>query len=167
MKDNIQPIATITNTSGLKGEVRLRPLSRYFDEYLGQRKLMLGFSAKIAKDIKLEIVKGLGKKRRFKFEGVDTLYAAKQILGQTIFVETNKNDSILLIGKELVGFNVITNDGVFVGILNDVLWLPTNDAYLINDGDREVLIPVIPEVVQSIDFDKKLIIIMAMDGLLD
>ncbi len=35
MKDSIQPIATVTSTSGLDGDVRLRPLSRYFEDYIG------------------------------------------------------------------------------------------------------------------------------------
>ena len=34
MKICIHPIATITKTSGLNGDVRLRPLSRYFEEHI-------------------------------------------------------------------------------------------------------------------------------------
>lgn len=167
MRPYIQPIATITTASGLRGEVRLRPLSRYFDEYVEERKLMLGFVPEIAEDIKLEIVKGMGKKRRFKFVGVDSFSAAERIIGQTIFVETDDDDKIMLIGKELLGFDVVTDMGISVGILSDVVWLPTNDAYLINDGEREFLIPVIPEVVKGVNFDAKRIIITPMDGLLD
>ena len=167
MSPRIQPIATITTASGLKGEVRVRPLSRYFDEYVEDRELMLGFSPKITENIKLEIVRGMGKKRRFKFAGVDSFVAAERIVGQTIFVEANDDDEIILIGKELLGFEVITDTGISIGILSDVVWLPTNDAYLINDGERELLIPVIPEVVQGVNFDDKLIIITPMDGLLD
>ena len=167
MRECIQPIATITTASGSKGEVRVRPLSRYFDEYVEERKLMLGLTPEIAEDVKLEIIRGMGKKRRFKFAGVDSFAAAEQIIGQTIFVETNEDDKINLIGKELLGFDVITNTGISVGTLSDVVWLPTNDAYLINDGEGELLIPVIPEVVQGVNFDERLIIITPMDGLLD
>ena len=164
---SIQPIATITTTSGLKGEVRVRPLSRYFDEYVGERKLMLGFSSEITKNLKLEIIKGIGKKRRFKFAGVDSFDAAERIIGKTIFVEVSHDDKIIFIGKELLGFHILTDTGLSVGILSDVVWLPSNDAYLIDDGEREVLIPVIPELVQAVNYDKKEIIITPMDGLLD
>ena len=105
----------------------------------------------------------MGKKRRFKFVGVDSFAAAERIIGQTIFVETDDDDKIMLIGKELLGFDVVTDMGISVGILSDVVWLPTNDAYLINDGEREFLIPVIPEVVQGVNFDEKLIIISPID----
>lgn len=62
MKNLVHPIATITTTSGLTGDVRLRPLSRYFDDYIEDKKLMLGFSPDTSEDVHLEIVTGMGKK---------------------------------------------------------------------------------------------------------
>ena len=116
MISSIQPIATITTTSGLKGEVRVRPLSRYFDEYVEERNLMLGSNPDVTKKIKLEIIKGIGKKRRFKFVGVDSFTAAERIIGKTIFVKANHDDKIIFIGKELLGFRVVTDTGLPVGI---------------------------------------------------
>jgi len=36
------PIAKVTKTSGLKGDVCLKPLSRYFDRYITDKKLLTG-----------------------------------------------------------------------------------------------------------------------------
>ena len=58
----IHPIAKITTTSGLKGEVRLRPLSRYFDEYMNDKSLMIGFSPDTSTDMNIEKTIGIGKK---------------------------------------------------------------------------------------------------------
>ena len=55
----------------------------------------------------------------------------------------------------------------FVGVLNDIMWLPNNDIYVIKNGSQEFLIPVIPEVIKRLDHDKKIILITPMDGLLD
>ena len=103
MKNLVHPIATITTTSGLTGDVRLRPLSRYFDDYIEGKQLMLGFSPDTSEDVRLEIVTGMGKKRRFKFEGVDTVSDAEKIVGQTIFIEASRADQINMIGKDLLG----------------------------------------------------------------
>ncbi len=168
MKNRIHPIATVTTATGIKGEVRLRPLSRYFDDYLKENNvLFLGFSPEATENIHLEVIKGMGKKRRFKFEGVDSVNDAERIIGQTVFIKASEDDEINLISKDLLGFDVITDTGEFVGILKDVIWLPSNDAYLIHDGKSEKLIPVIPEVVMGMDLDEGLIVIMPMDGLLD
>ena len=77
MKNRLHPIATITTTSGFQGDVRLRPLSRYFDEYIEEKRLMLGYSPDHSEDVSLELISGMGKKRRFKFHGVDSVNEAE------------------------------------------------------------------------------------------
>ena len=54
-----------------------------------------------------------------------------------------------------------------VGDLKDVMWLPSNDAYVIQNKDKEYLIPIIPELIKKIDHKFQRIIITPMDGLLD
>ena len=163
----IHPIAKITTTSGLKGEVRLRPLSRYFDEYMKDKSLMIGFSPDTSTDMNIEKTIGIGKKVRFKFEGVNSIDDAERLIGQTIFIEASEFDAINYISSELIGSFVVTDDGEMVGALQDVIWLPNNDVYVIHDGEKERLIPVIPEVVKGVDFEEKMILITPMDGLLD
>ena len=72
-----------------------------------------------------------------------------------------------LINKDIIGSEVYTINEDYVGILTDVIWLPASDAYVIQDGSREILIPVIPEVINEFDSVNKIIIITPMDGLLD
>jgi len=67
----------------------------------------------------------------------------------------------------LIGYGVFTDEGIHVGRLGEILWLPANDAYVINDGDREFLIPIIPEIVKSIDYPQRAVLITPMEGLLD
>ena len=167
MKNHVHPIATITTTSGLTGDVRLRPLSRYFDDYIEDKKLMLGFSPDTSENVRLEIITGIGKRRRFKFEGVDSILDAERIVGQTIFIETSSDDKINLIGANILGYEVFAESGKFVGILKDVMWLPTSDVYVIKNDEKEMLIPVIPEVVKGVNHDEGVIVITPMDGLLD
>ena len=167
MKNRVHPIATITTTSGLTGDVRLRPLSRYFDDYIEEKQLMLGFSPDTSEDVRLEIVTGMGKRRRFKFEGVNTVLDAEKIVGQTIYIEASKEDQINMIGKDLLGYEVFAESGDLVGILKDVMWLPNSDVYVITKGKKEYLIPVIPEVVKGIDHEQGVIVISPMEGLLD
>ena len=128
---------------------------------------MLGFSPDTSEDVRLEIVIGMGKRRRFKFEGVDSVTDAEKIVGQTIFIEASGEDQINMIGKDLLGYEVFAESGDFVGILKDVMWLPHSDVYVITKGKKEYLIPVIPEVVKGIDHEQGVIVISPMEGLLD
>ena len=103
---------------------------------------MLGFSPDNSEDVRLEIVTGMGKRRRFKFEGVDTVSDAEKIVGQTIFIEASREDQINMIGKDLLGYEVFSESGDLAGILKDVMWLPHSDVYVITNGGKEFLIPV-------------------------
>ena len=167
MKENIHPIATVTSTSGLEGDVRLRPLSRYFEEYIEDKGLRLGNTSSQSQIIQLELITGIGKKRRFKFQGVNTLDQAERIVGKTLYVSTGCDESINMISKDLLGYSVVTDSGERVGELKDVMWLPSNDAYVIHDGKKEYLIPIIPEVIKRLDHELQRIVIAPMDGLLD
>ena len=167
MKSSIHPIAKITSISGFTGNVKLRPLSRYFDEYIQQKQLMLGNTLEKSEEILLELIFGEGKKRQFKFKGIDSVIAAKGIIGKTLYAQANANDKINMISKNLLGYNVMTDNGDFVGILKDVMWLPSNDVYLIQSESKESLIPIIPEVIKGFDYEKGNIIIVPMEGLLD
>ena len=167
MKVCIHPIATITKATGKNGDVMLRPLSRYFDEYIDQNKLLIGISVENFDIVRLELVSGIGKKRRFKFQGVNSILEAEKIVGHTLFVQADAEDKINLISKNILGYSVVTDSGYEVGILQDVMWLPNNDAYVIQSDKKEYLVPIIPEVIKKLDHKSQKIIISPMDGLLD
>ena len=167
MKICIHPIATITKAAGKNGDVMLRPLSRYFDEYIDKNKLLIGISVENFDIVRLELVSGIGKKRRFKFQGVNSILEAEKIVGHTLFVQADMEDKINLISKNIIGYSVVTDSGFEVGVLQDVMWLPNNDAYVIQSDKKEYLVPIIPEVIKKLDHKSQKIIISPMDGLLD
>ena len=61
---------------------------------------------------------------------------------------------------------MVSNTAEYVGELKDVMWLPANDVYVVFNGEKELLIPIVPEVVLSVDYDKKEILIANIDGLI-
>lgn len=160
-------IAKITKPSGFRGDVRVRPLVRHFDDYIQDKDLSLGFSEDLAETVKLMKTTGLGKSKRFLFEGIRSREEAETIIGQTLFAIVSDNDPINLISPDLLGAAVITSNGDYVGELVDMLSLPANDVYVIENGKKEVLIPVIPEIITHIGVKEGVVTIVPMDGLLD
>ncbi|MFL3005233.1 MAG: ribosome maturation factor RimM [Candidatus Neomarinimicrobiota bacterium] len=159
------PIAKVTKTSGLKGDVCLKPLSRYFEKYINKNKLMIGSSIDRSNKISVEMINGIGKKRKFKFSGFDSLDSAKKIIGKTIFVQTSKDSEINWISKNILNYKVIDESGNLVGHIIDVMWLPSHDAYIIESESKEYIIPIVPEIIKQVDYENRNIIIKVMDGL--
>ena len=159
------PIAKVTKTSGLKGNVCLKPLSRYFEKYINNKKLMIGYSIDQFNKVSVEMINGIGKKRKFKFSGYDSLDSAKTIIGKTIFVQTSLDSKINWISKNILDYKVIDESGNFVGHIIDVMWLPSHDAYIIEKDLKEYIIPIVPEIIRKVDHDNRNIIIRVIDGL--
>ena len=167
MKNFIEPIAIVTNTSGLDGDVKLRPLSRYFDEYIVKNKLFLGKTPLDLNDCLLENIKGIGKRRAFKIKNHNNLNDARKIIGMNIYVKSDENDKINYISKKLLGFQVVTDSGSKIGILKDVMWLDNNDVYIVQYNEKEILVPVIPEFIKKVDYLIRTIVVKSIEGLVD
>ena len=159
------PIAKVTKTSGLRGNVCLKPLSRYFEKYINKKKLMIGSSIDQSNKVSVEMINGIGKKRKFKFSGFDSLDSAKTIIGKTIFVQTSLDSKINWISKNILDYKVMDESGNLFGHIIDVMWLPSHDAYIIEKDLKEYLIPIIPEIIKKVDYDNRNIIIKVIDGL--
>ena len=165
--DKLFAIGQVTKVAGKYGEIRVRPLSRYFRVYVEKKPLHLGMSELLSREVKLRSKIGVGKQIRYCFEGVNTLDEAESLIGQYLFASVEASDQINWIAKNLIGFTVKTDSGNLIGKLMEILWLPTNDVYVIRNREEEVLIPVIPEIMKAILWEEKLIIITPMDGLLN
>ena len=161
------PIAKVTKTSGLRGDVCLKPLSRYFEKYINKNSLKIGFSIEQSNKVNVEMINGIGKKRKFKFSGFDSLDSAKSIIGKTVFVQTSLDSKINWISRDILDYKVLDELGNLIGRISDVMWLPNNDAYIIKKGKKEYIIPIIPEIIKKVDYKDRIIIIKAMDGLLN
>ena len=159
-------IAKVTRATGINGEVGVRPLIRQFDEYI-DKPLSIGFEKNLARDVKIENVAGNYKKRRFLFSGLSSRAEAESIIGQILFVSVSEKDPLNMLSPDLIGSAIVSTAGDFIGELVDMMSLPAHDVYVISFENKEVLIPVVPEIVTSVDHKLGIIIISTMDGLLD
>ena len=71
-----------------------------------------------------------------------------------------------MISPDLLGATVVADNGEIVGELTDMMNLPASDVYVIDRGGKEVLIPVVPEIVRAVDVQMGIVTITPMDGLL-
>ncbi len=165
MSNKLFAIAKITRAAGLNGEVGVRPLIRQFDDYV-DKPLYIGFDTNLARDVKLEKVTGVDKKRRFLFEGSKNRDEAESMIGQLLFASVTDEDPINMISPDLLGATVVADNGDIIGELVDMMSLPANDVYVIERGKKEILIPVVPEIVRAVDVQMGIVTITPMDGLL-
>ena len=69
---------------------------------------------------------------------------------------------------QLVGMDVITDQGQALGKIKEILITGANDVYLVESADgKEILLPEIDQVVLNLDHESGKVIVHILPGLLD
>ena len=70
--------------------------------------------------------------------------------------------------SDMIGMNVLTEDGEILGTLKDVIETGANDVYIVNSKEHgEVLIPAIKECILDVNVKEGRMLVHLMDGLID
>lgn len=107
---------------------------------------------------------------QLKLEGVNDEQAARKILRKEVYLPAEILPELKgnhFYDHEIIGFRVIDEEYGEVGQLQQVVDFKTNPLLQVQNGDKEVLIPLIDGVVQNVDRKKKVLTIKAPPGLID
>lgn len=68
---------------------------------------------------------------------------------------------------EIIGWTVVDKEKGAIGTINSVFENPAQPIFQVLQNGKEILIPVIDQVIKTVDRDKKVIFIEAPNGLID
>lgn len=169
MKKQYIDTGVIVGTHGLRGEMRVQPWSDspdfltgfatfYLDDK-GTQPLKVS-SARVHKNIVLLAA-----------EGIDSVEAAERLRNKVLHV--SRRDVALEPGRhfvqDLIGCGVFDADtGEKYGELTDVITTGANDVWQVTDEQgKDYLVPVIPDVVLSVDVDGERVELRPLGGIFD
>ena len=151
----------ITNTHGVAGEVKIEVwldspqfLKSFKRCFIDRREVKL-LSARVHKGFLI-----------VKLEGVEDVNAAMALKGRTVFID--RADARLPKGafflQDIIGASVVDESGSEIGKLADVMETPASNVYVVK-GEREHLIPAVPEFILSTDADNGIITVHLIEGM--
>lgn len=163
-------VGKIVNTHGLHGEVKVVPWTDYPEvfediEYVyvkrkGEYERLDVAGIKYQKGniiVRFPQIKDINEAEKYKNQ---VLYAEREVFGEL-------PEGVYYIA-DLIGLEVVKENGETVGIITDVLNTGSNDIYEVKrEGRKNLLIPVIDEVVLNIDMENKKVTVRMMEGLED
>ena len=106
---------------------------------------------------------------KVELEGVAGADAAEALKGAVVMVPAESLPEVSegeVYYFQLVGCEAHTTDGQFLGRVTEVFSNGANDVMVVREGSHETLIPVIEDVVKSIDLDARRVTIEPVPGLL-
>jgi len=169
MEDLLQ-VGIITQTHGIRGEVKVFPTTDDVHRFKRLKETILD-TGREQLTLEIEGVKFFKQYAILKFKGYDSIESIERYKGKNLYVT---RDNAVKLGRDeyfiadLIGINVLDEQGEPFGVLKDVIETGANDVYDItmNDG-RSVLVPAIKQCILAVDMERRTMKIHLLDGLLE
>lgn len=172
-QQNMILVGHLVNTQGVRGEVRVISRTDFEDQRFKIGAKLFLVHPNQPKPVELTIA-STRKHKQFillTFEGHHGINDVEKYKGgelkvyETELMELPENTYYIY---QLVGCEVVTDEGVVLGTLKEVLQPGANDVYVVKPPKgKDILLPAIPDCVLDVDVTNKKILVHIMPGLLD
>ena len=162
-------VGVISSTHGLRGEVKVFPTTDDAERFLDIEYVLLD-TGKELRRLNIQNVKFFKNLAILKFEGIDNINDIEMYKGRELWIPREEAQEL---GEDeyyvadLIGMDVLLENGEKFGVLRDVMETGANDVYIVDSVEHgEVLLPAIKECILDVDIETNTMTVHLMKGLL-
>jgi 16S rRNA processing protein RimM len=164
-------VGRIVAPHGIRGEVKVEPMTDFPERFRKGAVVFLGAAIDSPEAVSTEIAAARPHQGRWlvQFDRVKDRNAAEALRDQYLLIP---EADIMPLGEhenyahDLIGLDVVTDDGATLGRLSEILFTPANDVYIVRGPRGEVLIPATRDVVLNVDLATRRMTVSLPEGLL-
>ena len=163
-------VGVITSPHGIKGEVKVFPTTDDAKRFKELKKVILD-TGKEYIPMEIEHVKFFKNMVILKFKGYDNINEIEKYKSRDLLM--TRDQAVDLAPDEyfitdLIGLAVVSDQGVELGTLKDVLETGANDVYVVamKDG-KELMLPAIGDCILNVDLEQRRMEVHVLEGLMD
>lgn len=174
MKPAFLVVGKIVNTHGVRGELKILPQTDFPEVRFSKGSVLYAFpphSLEQGEPLTVQsarIHKGTWIVKFEEYHNINDVLGYKGgvlKVAQTDQVELDEGEYYY---HEIIGCEVFDEDGDKLGVVKEILAPSANDVWVVKrDRGKDLLLPVIDEVIRSVDTQQKRITIHVLEGLLD
>ena len=162
-------LGRVAKTHGIKGEVTIRLDVDDPSQYRGMKFFLLEIN-KVLTPFFVEKVSCSGDKFYVTIQDIKTVEAASALTGKEVYLPLEMLPK--LSGKqfyyhEVKGFMVVDEEKGELGPIAEVIEYPTQAIIQVFKDKKEILIPILDQVIQKVDRKAKRLYIKAPEGLIE
>jgi 16S rRNA processing protein RimM len=160
-------VGRIVKSCGLKGRMKVlsylesNDILQSIDEVLiKQKSQVVPFSVKC--------IRMRGNVFFLEVEGIKDPESAQSLVGCDVMIPADRLQELQedeYYWRDIIGIEVVTEDGHFMGRIVSIFPTGSNDVYVCDGGEREILLPAISDVVRHIDMERRRMVVRLLDGL--
>lgn len=163
-------VGIISSTHGIRGEVKVFPTTDDQNRFKKLKKVLLD-DKKEELELEVEGVKFFKKFAILKFKGIDNINDVEKYKGKELYVirkEAQKLEKDEYYIADLLGIDVVEDNGQKLGTLKDVIETGANDVYVVErEKGKELLIPAIKQCILNVDVKSRRMDVHLLEGLLE
>ena len=168
-KEDCFYLGRVAKTHGIKGEVTIKLDVDDPSEYLDLKYFLLEIN-KVLTPFFVEKIVNSGDKIFVTIQDVKTVEAASALTGKEVWLPLEMLPK--LSGKqfyyhEVKGFTVIDEEHGELGPIAEVIEYPTQAIIQVFKDKKEILIPILDQVIQKVDRKAKKLYVKAPEGLIE
>ena len=167
MAEDLYKIGSITQTHGIRGEVKVFPHTDDVSRFKKAKGIILKSKSG---DLVLDVESARPQKNLviLKFKGIDNINDIEKYKGCDLYV--TKENRVALEENEyfmadLMGLKVTSDEGEDLGEITDILETGANDVYVVNNGGKDLLIPAIKDCILEVDLENGTMKVHLLEGL--
>ena len=132
-------VGVITSPHGVRGEVKVYPTTDDVMRFKKLDKVILDLGRGETRELKIRQVKFFKNMVILKFDGVDTMNEVEGWRQKDLLITRDQaipleEDEFFI--TDLIGLNVVTDEGETLGTLTDVMETGANDVYCVNRREK-------------------------------
>lgn len=101
-------------------------------------------------------------------DGVNDIESANKLIGCKILLPRDTLEKLPegeYYWHEILGIDVYTEEGKYIGKVESVIPTGSNDVYVCRGEEREILLPAIADVIRQIDINRRIMKVKLLEGL--
>lgn len=158
----------VVRPHGIKGEVVVELLRDLLEIVTEGLKLRLTDRGGGERFVEIEVARDHKNRKIVKLVGVDSVEEAERLRNHTVWLTREQVGPLAedrWFVADILGIEVVTDEGERLGVLAEVMNMPANDVYVVRDDGREILLPAIEDVIVSVDIEAGRMVVHLMEGL--
>jgi 16S rRNA processing protein RimM len=153
------PIGKVVKAHGLKGHLKVLPYGHTLSTLAADEKITACLPDGNRVSLTTAEVHPHQKVFLLLSHEISTVEEARRLVGAELCVPESRlspTEPDEFYWYQLIGLEVISIDGQKLGTLEEIIETGSNDVYVVRQGDEEILVPAIQEVVREVDLQRRL-----------
>lgn len=174
MSEKFYTVGKIVNTHGIRGDLKVLPQTDFAETRFAAGSMLFMVNEETGEAREVKVISSREQKNVYllKLDGFNNINEVEKFKGWSLKISESQQGELEegeYYYHEIIGCSVVTEDGEELGKISEILSPGANDVWVVDrpkGKGKQLLLPVIDDVVLDVNVADKLVTVRLMEGLI-